>query len=247
MKVGIKNFGPFKKKISKMKMILDEVNFIFREDGLYLKEKDITDDNLIYLHLNRNYFDDYDFSGNISYKVNLFNFYYCLKTLSVEDKLYLSFSDEQLNISSIRRKKEQSYCISILKNEKLISEKNFEYHLEYHNILEIDYSRDNKLEDMGDFQFKDISLEVKDKKLFLETKNDDIHVIREVQKINFLRSTDYNVKSIYKYRNIQSIFSFLSLSKRNILSINNKSPLKLQIYGKNFELILISSNISIIN
>ena len=122
MKVGIKNFGPFKKKISKMKMILDEVNFIFREDGLYIKEKDITDDNLIYLHLNRDYFDDYDFSENISNKEKLFKIYNFLKTLRVEDKLYLSFSDEQLNISSIRRKK-QSYCISILKNEKLISEK----------------------------------------------------------------------------------------------------------------------------
>ena len=79
-----------------------------------------------------------------------------------------------------------------IEKRKINIGENFEYHLEYHNILEIDYSRDNKLEDMGDFQFKDISFEVKDKKLFLETKNDDIHVIREVQKINFLKCSDYN-------------------------------------------------------
>lgn len=244
MKIGIKDFGPFKKKISKMKMILEELNFIFKEDGLHIKEIDINNDNLIYLHLNRHYFDDYEFSEDISYKINLFNFYHCLKTLSVRDKLYLEFFDNNLRISTIRKKKTQSYYINISRNSNLNLKDNFGYQMDYHNIFQINYSREHKIEDMGDFLFNDISFEVRDKKLFIETKNDDVNVVKEINSINFLKYSSYPVKSTHKYKSIQALFSFLSLGHKNIININDRAPIKIDIAGKNFVLILISSNIS---
>lgn len=243
MILGIQDFGHFKKKFSKINMIFDELNFIFKDDGLYIKETDISNDNFIYLHLKRDYFDEFDFCENASYKVNLFNFYQCLKTLSVKDKLYLKFSDTSLKISSEKKKKVQSYYIDIIKNGEIMLESDFNYYLDYNNILEINYSRENKIEDMGDFLFNNISFEVKDGKLFLETKNDDIQVIKELNNIHFLKSTDYSVKSIHKFKSIQSIFSFLSLGHKHTLSINERSPIKIEIVGKDFVMVLITSNI----
>ena len=244
MIIGITNFGTFKKIISKMKMILNEPNFIFRKDGLYIKEIDIGNENLIYLYLSKDYFDDYIFSENITYRVNLFNFYNCLKTLTVKNKLYLDFSNNNLKLSCVKEKKTQSYYIEISKIDELISSNKAEYNIVYHNIFEIDYCREHKIEDMGDFLFKDISIEVSDKRIILETKNEDIVVIRELMNINFLKCSDYKIRSIYKFSDIKKIFSFLSLGSRAVISINNNSPIKLEIFGDDFNIVLVTSNTS---
>lgn len=242
MILGLNNFGSFKKKISRVKMILNEPSFIFRDDGLYIKEIDISNENLVYIHFGKEYFNDYNFTENVTYKVNLFNFYNCLKTLSVKYKLYLEFSDNTLKLSSIGQEKTQSYYMDILKYNKIINSLKEENNILYNNIFEINYCRKNKIDNMGDFNFKDVSIEIKDKNIFLESRNEDITVSKKILGVNFIKSTNYNIKSIYKLKNIKKIFSFLVFDSKNIISINNNSPIKIEVIGEHFNIVLISSN-----
>ena len=247
MIIELNNFGFFKKKISLIKSILTESKFIFTKKGLYLNDVDIKNETLIYLFLDRKYFEKYESTkDSVSYKINLLYFYKCLKTISVKNKLILKFYNNHLEIIGEKNSKIQKYTITIFECSEQNMLKSY-YNIDYNNVFQIQQNDINNIFCFEEFQFIQLSIKIKDKKVTLISKNEDVEIIKEVLGLKFEKHTDYSIESNYDINNIKKASRFLNILKKCSISINNKAPLKLESINENFQFKFIILNINNIN
>lgn len=244
MIIELYNFGFFKKKISLIKIILTESKFIFTKKGLYISDVDIKSETLIYLFLDKKYFHKYESTkDSVSYKINLLYFYRCLRTISVRNKLILKFNDNNLEIIGEKNLKIQKYTITISECTEKNILKSY-YNIDYNNVFQIQQNDLNNIFSFEEFQFTQLSIKIKDKKVILISKNEDIEIIKEVFGLKFEKYTDYHIESNYDIDNIKKASRFLNILKKCTVSINNKAPLKLEFINDNFQFkfIILNSN-----
>lgn len=246
MILEIKNTGVFKKKIASLKMIINECSFVFKKEGLYINEIDISGQILVYFFFGNKYFKNYQYSEDESYNLNLLNFYKCLKTITLQNELFLKFVENNLEIIGQKKDKKQIYYIPIKYIQKDIPNQEHKS-LDYNNIFELNKDFYNSLLFPTDLQLKELSIEIKNNKIILISKNDDLEIIKEFSNSQSTKSTNYDIKSNYNIYNIYRIFSFLRLFEKMTISINNNSPIKVEMNSEECKLILISSNISVTN
>lgn len=247
MILGIKNIGTFKKKISFVNNIVNECNFNFEEDRLFISEIDVNNENLLFLNFEKKYFSSYQFIEKKSFNINLYNFYRCLKKISIKNNLLLIFSDNNLQILGQTKSKKQIYNIeiSLSTNNSSISILR-ESLLVYNNIIEIHDGLLNNLDlqcFLG-FQIKEISFLISNKKLTLNSKNEDIEITKDIKDLKFKKFTNYNIESSFKIKSIYNIFSFFKLFDVKILSMNNNSPLRVELSSEHCQLVLTTSNLN---
>lgn len=234
MIIELQNFGFFKKKISLIKSVLTESEFIFRREGLYINDVDIKNEILVYLFLDKKYFNKYDCTKDcISYKINLLYFYSCLRTISVKNKLILKFNNNYLEIIGEKDLKVQKYTITIFEcpGKNILKS---HYNIDYNNVFQIQQNDINNIFRFEEFQLIQLSLKIKDKKITLISKNEDIEIVKEVFGLKFEKYTDYSIESNYDINNIRKVSNFLNILKKCTISVNNKSPLKIESLNETF-------------
>ena len=172
-------------------------------------------------------------------------FYNCLKTITNQNKLILKFNNDNLEIIGEKKSKIQKYTINLFR-ETVPNITKSHVNINYNNVFEVDNTGDNNnIFYIDDFQFSNVNIQIKDKKLILISKNEDIEIIKEISGIKFKKYTEYNVENNYQVEHIRKASNFLKILKKNTISINNNSPLKIESFNDNFLFVLIISNNSL--
>lgn len=241
MILELNNFGFFKKKMSMVNNILNETNFIFKEEGLYLSDVDIKNEILVHLFFCKKYFINYYFTRETSFRVNLLDFYNCLKTITSQNKLILKFNNNYLEIIGEKKLKTQKYIINLVE-EKVPNLIKSHFNINYNNVFKLEDSNNNIFH-INEFQLSEVSIKIKDKKIIISTKNEDIEINKEISGIKFEKFTEYDIKSNYCVEHIKKASKFLNILKKNTISMNNNSPLRIESLNEDFLFIIIISNI----
>ena len=245
MRIGIKKTGLFKKIISSLNNIVNDVSFRFDEKGLTITEIDIGSNILVHIELKKSFFSEYQITDSQLFDINLHNFYKCLKTLGLKYEIYIHFFNDKVVIKGVNNQKSQSYTINkstFNEHHFVYKESNDNFKISYNNVF--NFKNTDKLSVFKDLDLDDISFKIKENRLLLASKNDDLEILNEFNDIDFIKRSPYNISSCYKLDNIIKIFSFLKIFEIGTISLNNNCPIKIEIRDQLNTIILVSSNIS---